>query len=57
MFGTSLKQLSLAVAQPLTIGLHYGLAVWWIAKSHTPWNWLGLATEIGLTALIYLVIA
>ncbi|WP_413171758.1 polysaccharide biosynthesis C-terminal domain-containing protein [Anabaena azotica] len=57
VFGTSLKQLFLAVAQPLAIGIPYGLAVWWIAKSHTPWNWLGLATEMGLTALIYLVIA
>lgn len=57
VFGTSLKQLFLAVAKPLVFGVPYGLGVWWIAKNHTPWGWLGLATEMALTAIIYLVIA
>ncbi|WGV29008.1 lipopolysaccharide biosynthesis protein [Halotia branconii] len=53
VFGTSLRQLFLAVAQPLTVSLPYSLCIWWIAKNHTPWGWLGLATEMILTALIY----
>ncbi|MEH2160628.1 MAG: lipopolysaccharide biosynthesis protein [Nostoc sp.] len=57
VFGTSLRQLFFAVAQPLAVGLPYGLIVWWIAKSHTPWGWLGLAAEMVLTALIYFAIA
>ncbi|MEH1928097.1 lipopolysaccharide biosynthesis protein [Nostoc sp.] len=57
VFGTSLKQLFLAVSQPLLVGIPYGFVVWWIARSHTPWGWLGLGVEIGLAALIYLVIA
>jgi O-antigen/teichoic acid export membrane protein len=57
VFGTSVKQLFWAVVQPLALGIPYGIAVWWFAKSHTPWGWLGLAAEMGLTALIYLVIA
>ncbi len=57
VFGTSLRQLFLAVAKPLALGIPYAVAVWWFAKSHTPWGWFGLATEMGLTSLIYLVIA
>jgi O-antigen/teichoic acid export membrane protein len=57
VFGTSLRQLFWAVAQPLAVGIPYGLVVWWIAKSHTPWGWLGIGAEMGLTALIYLAIA
>ncbi|MFK0729851.1 MAG: polysaccharide biosynthesis C-terminal domain-containing protein [Gloeotrichia echinulata GP01] len=56
IFGTSLRQLFLAVAQPLTVGIPYGLVFWWIAKRHSPWGWLGLAVEMGLTAIIYVVI-
>jgi len=57
VFGTSLRQLFLAVAQPIAVGIPYGLVIWWIAKRHTPWGWLGLAAEMGLTAFIYVVIA
>jgi O-antigen/teichoic acid export membrane protein len=57
VFGTSLRRLFWAVAQPLVVGIPYGLVVWWIAKSHTPWGWLGIGAEMGLTALIYLAIA
>ncbi|NES99924.1 MAG: lipopolysaccharide biosynthesis protein [Sphaerospermopsis sp. SIO1G2] len=57
VFGTSLKKLFLAVAQPLGFGIPYGLVVWLIAKNHTPWGWLGLAVEMSLSAIIYFVIA
>lgn len=57
VFGTSVKQLFLAVAQPLAVGIPYGLTVWYIAKIHTPWGWIGLCTEMSLAALIYLLIA
>jgi O-antigen/teichoic acid export membrane protein len=57
VFGTSLKQLFLAVAKPLFVGIPYAGAVLWVAKSHTPWGWFGLAAEMGLSALIYLAIA
>jgi len=57
VFGTSLRQLFLAVAQPLAVGIPYGLVAWWIAKSHTPWGWLGLAIEMVLTSLIYFMLA
>jgi O-antigen/teichoic acid export membrane protein len=57
VFGTSMKQLFWAVTKPLIFGIPYGVTVWWIAKLHTPWYWLGLAAEIGLSSLIYLVIA
>ncbi|WP_353932516.1 polysaccharide biosynthesis C-terminal domain-containing protein [Okeanomitos corallinicola TIOX110] len=56
-FGTSLKQLFIAVAKPLAVGIPYGLVIWLIAKNHTPWGWLGLAAEMSLTASIYLVVA
>ncbi|MBD2214885.1 lipopolysaccharide biosynthesis protein [Nostoc linckia FACHB-104] len=57
VFHTSLRQLFLAVAQPLAVGIPYGLLIWWIAKSHSPWGWLGLALEMGLAAIIYVFIA
>ncbi|MEA5575979.1 polysaccharide biosynthesis C-terminal domain-containing protein [Anabaena sp. UHCC 0451] len=57
VFGTSLKQLFLAVVQPLAVGIPYGLAVWWIAKNHIPWGWLGLTAEMGISAFIYLAVA
>ncbi|MEH1820669.1 MAG: lipopolysaccharide biosynthesis protein [Nostoc sp.] len=55
VFGTSLRQLFLAVARPLAVAIPYGLAVWWIARTHTPLGWFGLGAEIGLTELIYIV--
>lgn len=56
IFHTPLRQLFLAVAYPLAVGIFYAATVWWIARSHTPWGWFGLATEMALTALVYLVI-
>lgn len=57
VFGTSLRQLFLAVFKPLVLGIPYALAVWWVARSYAPWGWFGLAIEAGLTVLIYLVMA
>ncbi|MEA5581399.1 MATE family efflux transporter [Nodularia harveyana UHCC-0300] len=57
VFSTSVKQLFLAVVQPLAVGIPYGLVIWYIAKSHTPWGWIGLGIEMSLAALIYLIIA
>jgi O-antigen/teichoic acid export membrane protein len=57
VFGTSLRQLFFAVAKPLGVGIPYAMAVYWFARSHTPWGWIGLAVEMGLAALLYLVLA
>ncbi len=57
VFGTSLKQLFLAVAKPLALGCPYGIVMWLITKSHTPWGWFGLAAEMVITALMYLILA
>jgi O-antigen/teichoic acid export membrane protein len=57
VFGTSLRQLFFAVAKPLGVGIPYAIAVYWFARSHTPWGWFGLGAEMGLTALLYLAIA
>ncbi|MDM9383273.1 lipopolysaccharide biosynthesis protein [Chlorogloeopsis sp. ULAP01] len=57
VFGTSLKQLFFAVAKPLAVGIPYGLVVWCIARSHTPLGWLGLAAEMAVSAILYLVMA
>lgn len=57
IFGTSVRQLFLAVAKPLAVGIPYGVASWWVARSHTPWGWFGLAGEMGLIALLYLAIS
>lgn len=56
-FGTSLRQLFLAVAKPLGVGIPYAVVVWLFARSHTPWGWFGLASEMGLTTLLYLILA
>ncbi len=57
VFGTSLKQLFFAVAKPLALGCPYGVVIWWIARNHTPWGWFSLVAGMGLTALIYLILA
>ena len=57
VFGTSLGQLFFAVAKPLGVGIPYAIAVYWFARNHTPWGWLGVAAEMGLTVLGYFAIA
>lgn len=56
IFHTPLRQLFSAVAHPLVVGVFYAATVWWIARSHNPWGWFGLAVEMALTALVYLVV-
>lgn len=36
---------------PLTWGLLYTATLWLIARTHTPWGWLGLAMEMGVSGL------
>ena len=57
VFGTSVRQLFKAVAKPLGVGIPYAVGVWWFARSHTPWGWLGLVSEMGLSAVLYLILA
>jgi O-antigen/teichoic acid export membrane protein len=57
VFGMSLKELFGAATKPLAIGIPYAGCVWWIANNHVPWGWLGLAFEMGLSILIYVVLA
>ncbi|NDJ16219.1 lipopolysaccharide biosynthesis protein [Myxacorys almedinensis] len=56
-FGTSPLQLFAAIARPFAVGLPYGAIALWVATHHTPWGWLGLASEMAGTALLYLAIA
>jgi hypothetical protein len=57
VFSTSVNGLVRAAGMPLLLGVPYGLACWWIARSHTPWGWLGLAVEMSASALLYLGLA
>ncbi len=57
VFGTPLKQLFFAVVKPLTIGIPYAFIIWYAARNHTPWGWLGLAAEMAASAILYLVMA
>jgi O-antigen/teichoic acid export membrane protein len=52
-FGMSLRQLFLAATKPLIVGVPYATLVWWIANNHTPWGWFGLATEMGITVVLF----
>jgi O-antigen/teichoic acid export membrane protein len=54
VFQTSPRELIKAVAGPLAWGLPYGGFLWWFARSHKPWGWIGLATEMGFAALLFL---
>ena len=57
VFGISLRPLFIAVIRPLLVGIPYATLVWWIAKYHSPWGWLGLGIEMGLTVVGYLLLA
>jgi O-antigen/teichoic acid export membrane protein len=57
VFGTNLRQLFWAVAKPLGVGIPYAGLITWLAQTHRPWGWLGLAAEMVLSALLYLAIA
>jgi O-antigen/teichoic acid export membrane protein len=55
-FQTELRTLFKAVAQPLLIGLPYGVGVWLVASSHQPVGWLGLGAELATCSLVYLLL-
>ena len=38
------------------LALPLGAAAWWLARLHTPRNWLALAAEMAATALVYLAL-
>jgi O-antigen/teichoic acid export membrane protein len=57
VFGMSLRQLFVAATKPLGVGIPYAALVWWIANTHVPWGWLGLAVEMGLTSVVYILLA
>ncbi len=57
VFGTPLRELFLSTSKPLAVGIPYGSVVWWTTRNHTPWGWFGLAVEMGLTALLYFLLA
>jgi O-antigen/teichoic acid export membrane protein len=55
-FGISLRALFQAVAWPLAWGMPYAAGLWWVARSHHVWGWLGLAAEAGGAAVLFLVL-
>ncbi len=52
-FGTSPTALALAIVRPLVVGVPYGALVVWFADQHTPFGWLGLATEMSAAAMLH----
>jgi O-antigen/teichoic acid export membrane protein len=57
VFGISVRLLFVAVSKPLVVGIPYAVLLWSLAKYHSPWGWLGLAVEMGLTSIGYLLLA
>jgi O-antigen/teichoic acid export membrane protein len=57
VFGTSLRELGIAVARPLALGLVHGAVFWWVARSQTSIGWISLALQTGVAFLSYLVLA
>ncbi len=57
VFGTSISALAIAVFRPLAWGLPYSAMVYLWASSHTPWGWLGMAAEMGVSALCFIGLA
>jgi O-antigen/teichoic acid export membrane protein len=57
IFGISIKELLQALSKPFTVGIPYACLVWWIARSHKPWGWIGLGAEMTLAGLCYLLLA
>jgi O-antigen/teichoic acid export membrane protein len=56
-FGTPTGPLFLSAARPLALGLPYAVALYCFASSHDPWGLLGLALEMGVSALVFLAIS
>jgi O-antigen/teichoic acid export membrane protein len=57
VFNISLDRLLAAAIKPLIVGIPYTGLIWWIANNHVPWGWPGLAFEMGLTIIVYIVLA
>lgn len=55
-FELSPRMLWRTALAPLTWGLPYAAILWLVARTHTPWGWLGLAAEMGLSGLGGLVL-
>ncbi len=53
-FGVAPAALIRAVAVPLAWGVPYAAGLWWIARNHRPWGWVGLAAEMGGAAVVFL---
>lgn len=51
IFDPSLGSLWKAALAPMLWGAPYSALIWWIARSHTPHGWLGLAAEASLAGL------
>lgn len=56
-FGIPIWSLLKSIGKPFLVGIPYGLIVWYAARNHTPWGWLGLAAEMAVSAILYLVVA
>lgn len=55
-FAPELAEIWKTAAAPLGWGVPYSLAVWWVAHSHAPWGWIGLAAEAGAAGIAGLLL-
>jgi hypothetical protein len=56
-FGTSAVALAKAAVLPALWGTFYAAVLWWLARRHQPYGWLGLAVEMSLAALLSLAVS
>lgn len=56
-FGVPRVSLAVVVIKPLVLGLPYSVLLWWLAHSHQPWGLIGLASEMSLAALGFLILS
>ena len=54
LFGTSLRQLAIAIAAPLELGLPYAAILWWLARTREGRGLFQMASETAAEALLYL---
>ena len=55
LFGTSARELVVAVAIPLATGLPYAIATEAVARAYPPSGWIALGTEMAVVALCFAV--
>jgi O-antigen/teichoic acid export membrane protein len=53
-FGIPIRALAWAVAAPVLAGVPYAAALWWLARGRPAPGWIGLAAEMGGSALAFL---